>query len=347
MTVIGMLHYRADPRKVFKSYVFAATAKSEGVGFFYFTPGKVNIQEKRIKGKVLKNGEWVDMDMPFPDVIYNAGSPMTEKADEIHDHLSKHIPFTSHSIGDKISVYQRLKKGKKFAQYLIPTNVINNNAEFFEYTSRYSRVILKPTSGHKGMGVLFVEKIRNRYLLIDQDRNLELDRKEIDVFLSRQFSNQEYLIQPYIECKTKKGNAYDFRLHVQKNGRGEWVNSAVYVKIADSGSMITNLNSGGHTMYLDLFLKNQFGEYYFNVKRYLQRFSIALARHMDQLYDESLDELGIDVGLDSNQKIWIYEVNWRPGVAPAFNLEVDIPRNTIQYAIFLAKKQKSDTKIKI
>ena len=28
-------------------------------------------------------------------------------------------------------------------------------------------------------------------------------------------------------------------------------------------------------------------------------------------FGEVIDEIGIDVGLDQNQKIWMYEVNWR------------------------------------
>ena len=46
MTIIGMLHHRADPNNVKKAYAYAAVAKAEGVNFFYFTPGKVNIKQQ-------------------------------------------------------------------------------------------------------------------------------------------------------------------------------------------------------------------------------------------------------------------------------------------------------------
>ena len=39
------------------------------------------------------------------------------------------------------------------------------------------------------------------------------------------------------------------------------------------------------------------------------------------------------------QKLWIYEVNWRPGCPPAFYLELDVVKNTIQYAVYLANHQ--------
>ncbi len=55
---------------------------------------------------------------------------------------------------------------------------------------------------------------------------------------------------------------------------------------------------------------------------------------------EVIDEIGIDVGLDQNQKIWMYEVNWRPGCPPAFYLELDVVIHSIRYAMYLAKNQK-------
>jgi hypothetical protein len=47
MTLIGMLHHRRDPSKVKKAYAYAAVAKAEGITFFYFTLGKVNIKQQK------------------------------------------------------------------------------------------------------------------------------------------------------------------------------------------------------------------------------------------------------------------------------------------------------------
>ncbi|MES9669966.1 YheC/YheD family protein, partial [Bacillus pseudomycoides] len=112
MTIIGMLHHREDPRNVRKAYACAAVAKAEGVNFFYFTPGKVNIENQTILGKIYENGEWIEKEFPFPDVIYNASAPVSDKTEKIFDYLYDRIPFTSHSIGDKLSVYNRIKKAK-------------------------------------------------------------------------------------------------------------------------------------------------------------------------------------------------------------------------------------------
>ena len=126
MTLIGMLHHRADPSNVKKAYAYAAVAKAEGVNFFYFTPGKVNIKQQKILGKSYENGQWIEKEFPFPDVIYNASYPVGDKAEQIVDYLFDRIPFTSHSIGDKLTVYNRIKKAKEFKQYLIPFYKLTN-----------------------------------------------------------------------------------------------------------------------------------------------------------------------------------------------------------------------------
>ncbi|MEH7053025.1 YheC/YheD family protein, partial [Bacillus pseudomycoides] len=57
--------------------------------------------------------------------------------------------------------------------------------------------------------------------------------------------------------------------------------------------------------------------------------------------------LGIDVGIDEDQKLWLFEVNWRPGAPSIFNLELDVVRNTIHYARYLANKNKQNKRLNI
>lgn len=339
MTLIGMLHYRRYPQTVFKTYAFAATAKAEGADFFYFTPGKVNIEEKTILGWVLEKGEWQEKVMPFPDVIYNAGSPTTDHAEYIHDYLYERIPFTSHSIGDKFSVYERIKKANEFSPYLIPSEIVTSPEHVFTVLDTYTKVIIKPISGHKGIGVTFIERKKERYTLLQEQESLAYDKEGLETFILNSFLDEEFIIQPYISCRTKDGHPYDFRLHVQKNGEGNWEVTTIYPRISSSPKkIVTNLSSGGYSTYLQSFLSTEFDEEYYNIKRYLEQFSLTFARHMDEIYHESFDELGIDVGIDDNHKLWLYEVNWRPGVPPTFYYEIDVARNSIRYAMYLASR---------
>lgn len=345
MTLIGMLHHRADPQKVRRAYAYSVVAKAEGVNFFYFTPGQVDIKNQTINGKIYENGNWIEKKFPFPDVIYNASYPLTEKAEIIVDYLSEIIPFTSHSVGDKLHVFNQIKKGKSFEQYLIPTNELTKVDRLMKMVHLYPKVIIKPLSGHQGQGIVFIEKEGTKKYRVNEAGKISIYRKqELIEFASRKIQEQEYLVQRFISCQIKSGQVYDLRLHVQKNGEGKWVITAIYPRVGTVGTITSNMGGGGYTCYLDILLKNEFEDSWFDMKKTLEHFSISFATHFDSLYEDvSFDELGIDVGIDENQKLWLFEVNWRPGAPMIFNCELDVARNTVLYAKYLATNSKRNT----
>ncbi|RFU62598.1 YheC/YheD family protein [Peribacillus saganii] len=342
MTLIGMLHRRADPSKVRRAYAYSVVAKAEGVILFYFTPGMVNIVDEMINGKVYENGQWVNRTFPFPDVIYNASYPASEKAEEISNYLYEKIPFTSHSVGNKLSVYKRINEGSEFKDFLIPTFELTNAAKLSVIEKHYSNFILKPVSGHQGSGILFVEKESyRRYRVKEKGKAVTLEKEEFMDLVSRKIKKQEYLVQPYFTFKMKSGQVYDIRLHVQKNGEGKWVITALYPRVGAFGLLTSNMSSGGYTCFPDVFLKGEFGDFWYDMKRTLAAFAISFSTHFDTLYDDvNFDELGIDVGIDKDQKLWLIEVNWRPGPPIIFNCELDVAKNTIHYAKYLAEQAK-------
>ncbi|MGF0469634.1 YheC/YheD family protein [Lysinibacillus fusiformis] len=346
MTIIGMLHHRLDPTTVLKSYAYAAVAKAEGAQFFYFTPKSVDFEKRSIRAKVYENGQWQEKTMPFPDVIYNAGSPeKLSVSKEIIERLKEEIPFTTYSIGNKWNVMKRLKEAKEFEQYLIPSEIVKNADVFHNFIHYYKRVVFKPIDGRKGKGIYFITKAGPKNFEVRKDStNTIYSKPQLDALLKEQLASGTFIMQPYIQSITKAGQVYDFRLHVQKNGEGKWVVTTVYPRIAPNGSIIPNINNGGFTNYLDPFLEQEFKEEAYNIRRMLEHFSLALAHHLDDIqmekFGEVIDEIGIDVGLDQQQKIWMYEVNWRPGCPPAFYLELDVVINSIRYAMYLAKNHK-------
>ena len=341
MTLIGMMHHRAEPEKVKKAYAYSVVARAEGVDFFYFTPGKVDIKNRKIMGKYYENGIWIEKEYPFPDVIYNASYPLSKKAERIVDYLSERIPFTSHSIGNKLSVNNRIRKGEEFKQYLIPTLELTNVKDLLDMINLYPKIIMKPTSGHQGESILFIEQEEDEFKINDAGKISIYTKKELLDLVLLKIQEQEYIVQRFISCQIKSGHVYDLRLHVQKNGEGKWVITSIYPRIGPLGSVTSNLGSGGYTAYLDRFLQKEFNDDWFNVKRELEHFSLSFSNHFDALFDGlPLDELGIDVGIDENQRLWLFEVNWRPGIPIIFNSELDVARNTIHYAKYLALNNK-------
>lgn len=334
---IGYFHTRKNPDKIRKLYAFNAVAKAEGIEFFYFTPRRVNLSARTIRGLVYENGGWVKKSFPFPDAIYNDGYPKYQWGAEIIDELYKSIPHTSHSIGDKMTVYRMLQLGKQFSEFLIPSYPIQSVNTVLRRLEQYSDVVLKPTSGHQGIGVLRIQKLDDKYLVTGRDSEQWLNIVQLKQFIKERTGENDHIVQPFIFCQTKSGNTYDFRLHVQKNGFGEWGVTSIYPRIAKGNGVIPNLSGGGYTTMPKYFFVHEFGQDAEQVHDTLGQFALKLALHMDDIYEESFDELGIDVGLDRDRRIWIFELNWRPGPPPIWNVELDVARNSLLYAVYLAK----------
>ena len=151
----------------------------------------------------------------------------------------------------------------------------------------YPKIIVKPVSGHQGNGIVFIEKEKNeKYRINEAGQILYFDKDRL--FKIRK---QDYIVQQFISCKTKSDNVYDFRLYVQKSGEGKWVITSIYPRMGPSGSITSNMGSDGYTCYLESFLKYEFKDSWYDIKRTLEYFAISFSNHFDSLYDSTLDKL--------------------------------------------------------
>lgn len=337
MVTIGMLHFRKHPQKVKKAYACAAVAKMEGIEFFYFSPGNVKFEEKMINGYIFEEGKWIQKKMVFPDVIYNPTSLKTVKGKKVYRKLKNIIPFTSHPIGNKLKVYRKIKEMAEFSNYLIPSAKIKEPQTVFNALNDYKKIVIKPLSGNNGKNVIFIERKKEQFNLIRGNKQITVDEAELSSIIETHIQEKIFLVQPFVSCKTKDGLPFDIRIHVQKNGLGEWDTTLIYPRIGPKDGIVSNVSSGGYTGKIDKFLEREYGLESYDIKKALDHFAIQFPIKFDDIYLRSLDELGIDIGIDENKKIWIYEVNWRPGYGYR---GFDAARNIIPYAAHLALQNK-------
>lgn len=335
MVTVGMLHSRRHPRKVKKAYICAAVAKMEGIEFYYFSPHGVSFEEKTIDGYVFENGSWHQKKMAFPDVIYNASGMKTLTQKKIYRSLKEVIPFTSHPIGNKMNVYKKIERIPEFAHYLIPSEKIIAPLTVINALKRFNKVIVKPLSGSQGKGVTYIAQSGNQFEIIQGFKERIVDETILESIIEALISKKTFLVQPYISCRTKGGLPFDLRIHVQKNGSGKWGLTLIYPRIGSDDGIISNVSAGGYIGKLESFFEREYGYEGYDMQRVLEKFAIRFSKKFDDLYKGRLDELGIDIGIDEHKKIWIYEVNWRPG---AIYRGLEAAMNTIPYAVYLANQ---------
>lgn len=334
-----MLHNQRKPQKVRKAYACAAVAKMMGVTFFYFTYEDVDFSNRFIHGKVYKDGNWVEEKMPFPDALFNAGSPRTKKERKINQRLKKEIPFTSHSIGNKYSVYKRMVESELFTELLIPSFEIEDPTEVMELIKEYKKIIIKPKKGSKGRELIYMEvENSNSIVWTEKVKEVVLSIEEVTEMLKERFSKKSFILQPFITCKTKHNHPFDFRIHVQKNGEGKWAINAIYPRVGQIGGIVSNIHSGGYRVDLEDFLQEEFSNKGLRILSQLKELALDFPEKFERLYDKSFDELGIDVAIENGHQFKLFEVNWRPGCKYR---ELETAQYHIEYALFLANRSKN------
>lgn len=338
MAYIALLHHRKHPSYVKKAYPFAAVAKMEEIEFYYFSYRNVDFISEKINGWVYDKGSWVQKLLDFPRVIINASNPKTDEQKAILNQLKKVATITSHSVGNKMKVYNKILKGKKFANYLIPSLQLQAGYDVLKFLEDYPKVVVKPILGNHGKNIVFIEKMGMNFKLTENAQTIYCNKDETVAFIENLLMVQKYLLQPYIHCKTKLGLSFDFRLHIQKNGQGAWEVTLIYPRISGNAKLISNISNGGYRGELRYFLKEEYGDEQQKVKHKLEMFALSFADHFDTLYPYSFDELGIDIGMDENQKIWIFEVNWRPGCK---HREFEVAKRLIPYCRYLSYNKNS------
>ena len=248
LVTIGYLHKRKKPTEVKKAYLLAAFAKSEGAEILYFSPGAVDFQTRSIDGCVYENGRWVKKTSPFPDVIYKAVKFKRDKQIEVVKKLRVEVPFTSHSIGSKWKVYKNLIKYGQFTEYLIPTEKVLSMEQLLVFLDHHGKIVLKPSSGRQGKEVFYIKKKEGFFEIRDGERASNLDFLQIKDFITKKISTATFIMQPYIDCRTKNGNPFDFRLYTQKTSGGEWVTAMIYPRVSLTENIVGNMPEVGEAL---------------------------------------------------------------------------------------------------
>jgi hypothetical protein len=335
--LIGMYHNRKSPTKVSRAYLYSAIAKNEGADFFYFVSRHVDFDRQKVLGTNYENGAWIEREYDFPDVIINAANFETPFQKLVSERLKRLIPFTSYPVGSKKTVFRKLQSSPLLREYIIPYQGLKSADDVFLFLDRYNKIILKPVRGHHGNGLMSLEKDNAHFLLRFEDRIRRFDADQLRDYVSK--IRVRMLMQKFIDCKLKSGEPYDFRIHLQKNRDGNWGITTIIPRVGSRARVITNLSQGSQMIDYASFMKNVFEEEEAVMRRKIEVFSMNFVRHFGELYSHGFDELGLDVGIDENRRIWLYEVNWRPGHV---FIEVKTGRNAITYAMFLARQRQME-----
>jgi len=217
---------------------------------------------------------------------------------------------------EKTTVLVRNKRIRKH----IPKTLPMTEASLRSLLRKYGMVYVKPDTGTHGKGIFRVKlrKGRRKKFLLRWRLKRKPFRtyKRMYAFLLKKVKNRSYLVQRGVHLLKRDGRAFDFRVVVQRNKNGRFVGSAIAGRLGKAGKIVSNGSQGADILpHIDL-LKPHFSKRHIDAKmKRLYRFGIRTAKQLRSEYKD-LWEIGMDIGIDTDNRAWLLEVNTRPEYEP-------------------------------
>lgn len=273
---------------------------------------------KKTKGKIEQsNGSF-----PIPKVIYLQCYADHELLTKIEETAGCRV--FNNFIFEKWQCWKLLSRNKMLSSHLPDTQQLCNEADFKKFVNRYQDVFLKPISpidGYNARGLVRVRMQKEKNIEAIYQKKLKTDVKEFESYdhlwssIQQMVSVNPYIVQQSIPTVNLNGMPVDFRLNMNKNGKGDWEVAALFVRIALNGSHVAG---GRGIQYLPFDIREFLNLIIFHDenKTTAKLSSIKdLGFKICQTFDQSgyhVADIGIDLGMDENGHLWIFEVNPLP-----------------------------------
>lgn len=306
-----------------------------------FTKDNINLETSTVFGQnvFMKGQDFIvkEGNYSIPDVIY-VQSELTSDDIQFFENICPGRVFNNHFY-NKYEGHTILNHNPNLRGFLPETKLFENENDLYYYLNKYKEVFLKPINGYSGQGIICIRLNTNRTVMAittNEQRAFPDISSLWQWIISENLISKLIIQQSITSAKWRKKNA-DIRLNMTKNGNGRWQVSFIICRVARNG----HFNSYGNVSIMNLrtFLRNRFP------KRNLRRIKTSifqLGHKICKTFDDAnyhMADIGIDLGIDSSGKLWVYEVNHLPH--PFFRISNDLSLTMpFDYAYYLTKSEK-------
>jgi glutathione synthase/RimK-type ligase-like ATP-grasp enzyme len=355
-----MALYLSDNRLEELSYFRRLFEQSRklGIDMIVFTPEDVHPSRNKVQAWLYspENG-WERKWTPLPAIVYDRCRyqrtyrfPLLQKFRAEH----KQLLYLNRPMALKWGVHQLLSKVRAIRAHLPATVTYRENADLQSFLQKYDLLYLKPIDGTGGRGVVRIQKMKDGTFLIqarDRTRRIlpvqQVKAAELPGRLSRFDMKNRYLIQQGIPTMLKDGRVHDFRLLMQKNGRGEWEATGCAGRIGAAKSVTSNLHGGGTAVPMLQLLRSRFSSEakVYDIVRTMEQLGHYVVEELERAYSQ-LCEMALDIAVDGAGRVWLIEVNPKPSREVFREIgETDTYRKAIrrplEYALWLYRQKQT------
>ncbi|MFD2171240.1 YheC/YheD family protein [Tumebacillus lipolyticus] len=309
---------------------FIRASRELNVLCYVFNATDVNFASGMVKGVTLSGAPgqeaWSFASFPLPEVVYNRVPH--RRAETLHHvkrckqlFASKKVPLFNERFLNKNEMYRWLASNEHSRQYVPATDIMRSPIALERFCKAHRSVFLKPTGGSLGVGIYQVERSHQGYLVRCKREKRHVSRRfmtadDVYQFVKKRGNPQStYMMQQGIRLMEYQGRKTDFRVHLHKNADGRWEAAGIGAKVAGVGAITTHVHNGGKVVAGNKVLRRWYGERAEQMRAKMIDVSILVADVIQGLLKGETGELGLDVGLDREGHVWVFETNAKPGRA--------------------------------
>lgn len=296
----------------------------QGAHVFFFTPNGIPESSDSVEGWVYHNA-WKRMTLPIPDIVNNRlTSRKLENKPRIQQFLKdvkqRHAAQVfNEKFLDKHEVFDSLKHDSSLTRYLPESHLLRNYTMLKAMCTKYDHVFLKPIRGSLGKGIIKITKLETGGFLAMFTTSAG-SRKQHYASLLKLFSSisgkmrtVRYQIQQGLTLIDIGKRPVDFRALVQKNATGKWTVTSIVARTAGGTHFVSNLARGGTLSTVrEAIGRSNLVNGKQEAPSKLQKAALEIAEGVDKHIPSHFGELGIDLAVDTNGRIWMLEVNSKP-----------------------------------
>jgi hypothetical protein len=320
-------------------------SKTNGI-LCVFASESINFEKSTVEGFYYnpESNKWISATLPIPDSIFRR----TSLPQNIFNKLSnttKNKVFNSYFF-NKWEFWKTGLKDNVIKNHIPYTEIINSPEGVIKQLEKYNFLYLKPINGTFSKGIVRLEKEDDKYLIKTNSHIKPLvfnSNNELINYLLKLVSNKTYLAQQGVNVIKLTDGYTSLRVIMQKNKHLKWQCTGIIARIGESRGISSNYNSWGYGLTLEDFLSksHQLSEYEIAEKR---REVINICTSICNMIEKTwgnYGDVGIDIGIDKDLNVWIFEVNkthmhYIPLKINDYKMYNKVKTTPIEYAVALS-----------